>query len=222
MREINCKITFDLDGTGVFYDPYEPPMLDAIFAAARARYHVHGEPPKRDEPPDFIPLPLKIWKREGVRGWYASALFPVGEAAEQLLSIRKRFRERRIELTQGTVNIKSGQYKNWNIEMPMLLTPQLYGYFVYLADAPLSKFKRDCIRAIKWIGKKRAEGRGCITSLEIEEIEADYSLVKDGRAMRYLPDKNGWREVRMMPPYWNNHDRVRSCEIGEPVGKKFI
>lgn len=217
MREINCKITFGLDGTGVFYDPYEPPMLDAIFSAARSRYHVHGEPPKRDEPPDFIPLPLKMWNRDGVRGWHASALFPVGEAAEHLLSIRKRFRERRIELTQGTVNIKSGQYKNWNIEMPMLLVPQLYGYFVYLADAPLSKFKRDCIRAIKWIGKKRAEGRGCVTSLEIEEIEADYSITKDGKAMRYLPDKNGWREVRMLPPYWNNHDRVRSCEILDDI-----
>lgn len=218
MREINCKITFGLDGTGVFYDPYEPPMLDAIFAAARAKYHVHGEPPKRDEPPDFIPLPLKMWHRDGFRGWHASALFPTGEAAEQLLSIRKRFRERRVELTLGTANLKSGQYKNWNIEMPMLMTSSLYGYFVYVGDEKLSKFKRDCIRDLRWIGKKRAEGRGCVTSLEIERIEEDYSLVKDGKAMRYLPDKNGWREVRMIPPYWNNHDRVRSCEISDDIG----
>lgn len=39
-------------------------------------------------------------------------------------------------------------------------------------------------------------------------------MIKDGKAMRWLPDKKGIRLVRCRPPYWNRIDRINCCEIG--------
>ena len=58
----NLKITFNLDGTGVYYDPYDPVHLDALLAWALAPFHCKGEPPTRDSEPFDIPLPLDKWK----------------------------------------------------------------------------------------------------------------------------------------------------------------
>jgi len=65
------------------------------------------------------------------------------------------------------------------------------------------------------LGKKTAYGFGRVKSLYVEETEADYSLVKDGLAMRPIP-------VRMLmeaktkvmlaykPPYWDKRN-VELC-----------
>lgn len=68
---------------------------------------------------------------------------------------------------------------------------------------------------IKYLGKKRSYGKGKVIDIKVEIIDNDYSMIKDGCANRWLPDKNGTRFVRIRPPYWNRIDRVNCCEVGD-------
>ena len=52
-------------------------------------------------------------------------------------------------------------------------------------------------------------------AVDVEIIDNDYSLTKDGLTMRFLPDKDGVRQVRVRPPYWNNVGKTSCAEIGE-------
>lgn len=206
-------ITFHLDGTGIYYDPAEPPTLDGILAAAVCRWHVHGEPPARDETPAEIPLPLRKWEIGMEWGWRASALFPDGESFESLQHWRKRFRQSRAELTTGSPNLTNGPYRDWNNPLPLLLAPRMIGY----AFGEAGKIRRELRRSVKHLGKKRAYGRGAIIEIDVVEADADWSLCKDGAATRWLPSPDGTRLVRPRPPYWNTVGRVLCCEIGAPV-----
>jgi CRISPR type IV-associated protein Csf3 len=209
----NLKVTFNLDGTGVYYDPYEPIMLDALLAAAVSRWHIHGEPPARDEEPFDIPLPVKKWHDGDVWGWHASALFPEGDTVESLQYWRKRFRQNRVELTNGSPNTTNGTYRDWNMPIPLLLVPKLIGY----ACGDIGRVRRELTRSIKYLGKKRAHGRGAVVGIAVEEVPEDLSIVRDGIAMRYIPDENGTRLVRPRPPYWNVVGREKCIEIGESL-----
>jgi CRISPR type IV-associated protein Csf3 len=68
---------------------------------------------------------------------------------------------------------------------------------------------------IKFLGKKRAYGKGRIVGVETEIVDYDYSMFKDNFAMRFLPKEDGSRQCRVRPPYWNIWDRVNCCEIGD-------
>lgn len=205
------KITFHLDGTGIYYDPTEPLMLDGILAAALCRWHVHGEPPARDEEPFDVPLPLRKWEIGGTWGWHASALFPDGATAESLQYWRKRFRQNRVELTEGSPNLTNGTYRDWNMPLPLLLAPRMVAYAV----GERRKIKRELQRSIKHLGKKRAHGRGAIVGVDVEEAPEDWSLCKDGVATRWVPSPGGTRLVRPRPPYWNRIGAIPMCEVGD-------
>lgn len=207
------KVTFHLDGTGLYYDYHEPLMLDGILAASLSRWHVHGEPPTRNEKPDDIPLPLRKWEKGGTWGWHASALFPDDEATESMLFWRKKFRQNRAEWSTGSPNITNGIYRDWNHPLPMLLTHKMTGYAV----GDMGKVRMELRRSVKYLGKKRAHGRGMVLDVEVTETDNDYSMVKDGIAMRWLPHKQGSRIVRPRPPYWNMHDRVVCCNVGDRI-----
>ena len=203
------KVTFHLDGSGIYYDPHEPLMFDGILAAACVRHHLHGEPPARDEPCEDVPLPLVRWHLGGTWGWKASALFPEGEQAEGLQFWRKRFRQNRVELTEGSPNLTNGIYRDWNIPLPLLLVPRMVAYAV--GDA--YEVRRELKRSIRWLGKKRAHGRGRVVSIEVERTDYDWSMYRDGKPTRWLPEADGPRLVRVRPPYWNNTERVACCEV---------
>lgn len=207
------RVIFTLDGSGVYYDPAEPPTLDGLLSVACARHHVHGEAPARDETPDDIPLPLQRWNVAGEWGWCASALFPQGATGETLTHWRKRFRQDRIQITEGSPNLTNGIYRDWNMPLPLLLTRALVAYAV--GDRRM--VRRELIRSIRWIGKKRAHGHGRVVGIEVETIEKDYSIANDGYYTRYMPDVRGVRLVRPRPPYWSNVGRVICAEIGAAV-----
>jgi hypothetical protein len=203
------QITFHLDGTGVYYDPTEPLMLDGILAAALCRFHVHGEPPARDEEPFDVPLPLKRWEIGGTWGWHASALFPDGVTTESLQYWRKRFRQGRVGLTEGSPNLTNGMYRDWNVPLPLLHAPRMIAY----AFGEMGRIRRELRRSIKYLGKKRAHGRGAVVLIDVEEAPEDWSLSKDGATTRWLPAPDGTRLVRPRPPYWSTCGRVMCAEI---------
>lgn len=214
------RITFQLDGSGVYYDPYEPLMLDGILAVAfmalvRARKgerYAHEEI-GRDEPPYEVALPLDRWEICDSWGWKASALFPEGESAETLVYWRKRLRQGRIEFTDGSPNTTNGIYRDWNMPLPLLLCRSMTAYCV--TDREGRRDIRRQLAKIRWLGKKRAHGHGRVVGVEVQQIDEDWSITRDGIAMRWLPSEAGSRLVRPRPPYWNIVGRVRCCEIGE-------
>jgi CRISPR type IV-associated protein Csf3 len=207
----NLKITFNLDGTGVYYHPYEPIHLDALMAWALMPFHRQkgSEAPSRNEEPFDVPLPLSKWNIEGYWGWKASALFPEGMTAESLQYWRKKFRQNKIEITRGSPNLQNGVYREYNTPLPLLLCHKMVAYAV--GD---KKTVRQLLqRHVKYIGKKNAYGKGKVISVECEIVDYDWSMIKDGEPTRWLPDKNGTRDVRVRPPYWNNVDKVKCLEI---------
>lgn len=208
----HLKITFRLDGAGLYYDPDEPIHLDALVAWALAPIHCKTSDITRADVPEEFPMPLAQTSFNAERVWRASALFPEGVTAETLTYWRKRFRVDRIELTRGSPNLSNGVYRDWNMPLPLLLTHTMVAYAV--GD------RRDLLKLLRRVpalGKKRAHGHGRVTGVEIERIEADYSMAMDGRAMRWLPDARGVRLVRPRPPYWHPHGRVNCLEIGDAV-----
>jgi CRISPR type IV-associated protein Csf3 len=211
------QITFHLDGTGVYHDPGEPIMLDAILAAALCRFHVHGEPPARDEEPFDVPLPIQRWHSGNTWGWHASALFPDGATAESLQYWRKRFRQSRVELSAGSPNLTNGPYRDWNMPLPLLLAPRMIAY----AFGEAGRIRRELRRSIRYLGKKRAHGRGAIVSIDVEEIDRDCSISRTGLLTRWMPRPAGPRLVRPRPPYWNTCGRVQCAEIGTSADSEF-
>jgi hypothetical protein len=207
----NLKITFSLDGTGVYYDTYEPIHLDSLLAWALMPFHrpKGSAPPARDEEPFDVPLPLDKWNLSGTWGWRASALFPEGITAESLQYWRKRFRQSRIELTTGSPNLQNGVYRDYNMPLPLLLCHRMAAYAV----GDRRRVEQVLRKHIKYLGKKNAYGKGKVLSASAEVVDYDWSMYRDGQPTRFLPDENGSRMVRTRPPYWNNCDRVLCGEI---------
>lgn len=81
------------------------------------------------------------------------------------------------------------------------------------------EFKRDLKRFFANVGKKRSIGLGTVVDITVGRIDDDYSLVRDGLAMTWLPDPDGWRVCRTRPPFWNIVNAVTVCEIGDPYDK---
>lgn len=208
------KVIFHLDGSGLYFDPNEPIHLDALLAYCLAPRLGLKDYINRDDIPEECPLPLKKHTLKGGKWvWSGSALFPEGPQGEDLQFWRKRFRQDCADLTNGSPNIREGTYRDWNMPIPLVLTHKMIAYG--------SGGRRQCLkllrRDIKSLGKKRAYGLGKVTKIEAIEIGKNYSIEKDGRAMRWLPNEKGSRLVRLAPPYWNRICRVMCCEVGEVI-----
>lgn len=205
------KITFHLDGSGLYYDHNEPIHLDALMSWVNAPYHCTQKHLTREDVPELVPLPL--YRHDCGNGqwvWCASALFPDGQVEETLRFWRKRFRQNRIEMTRGSPNLTNGIYRDWNMPMPLTLTHKMVAY--------ARGYRREvlkCVKRIEYLGKKRAQGLGKVVRVEVERVEEDHSIYWEGAAMRWLPDDAGTRMVRLRPPYWNSTERVKCLEVGD-------
>jgi CRISPR type IV-associated protein Csf3 len=107
-------------------------------------------------------------------------------------------------------NLQSGPTREYNLPFVQQLPDKLVAYAIGDRKRINDLFRRN----LRYLGQKRHRGMGRIEDYTIEIVADDYSLVRDGLAMRWLPDRNGLREVRLRPPYWNNNGRVACCEIG--------
>lgn len=84
---------------------------------------------------------------------------------------------------------------------------------------------KEVLRLIQYLpglGKKVAYGYGSIKSVSVEELKEDYSLVKDGVAMRPLPCKLGFCSDVVMrlawrSPYWDKRNIIKCVPPGEKV-----
>lgn len=202
------KIIFHLDGTGIVYNPFEPIHIDALLAWCLAPIATKQRDLKREDIPDEFELPLLKHHANGDWCWQASALFPEGVATETLQYWRKRFRQNRIEMVDGNPNLTMGIYRDYNNSMPVMHALRMVGY----ASGNGEEIRR-LLEQIKYLGKKRAYGKGAVTSVEVIESKENYSLYRDGKPMRWIPDENGTKFVRPRPPYWHPHGRTECGEI---------
>jgi len=208
---MNFKIIFHLDGCGVYFDPNEPIHLDGLLAWALSPMQKRNLHLGRDDEPDDIRIPLLETKINGLQIWNASALFPADNHIETLRYWRKRFRQNRCCLSNGSPNLTNGAYREYNMPIPLLLCRDMVAY----ASGNRKEVKKIFDRQLKYLGKKRSVGYGKILSIDYEEMEENHSLTRQGHAMRWLPLEGAMRLVRPRPPYWNNYGKVHCCEIGD-------
>jgi hypothetical protein len=210
---MNFKVIFQLDGSGVYYDPNEPIHLDSLLAWTLAPMQASRQGLTRSDAPDDIRLPLLRSTIHGSQVWHASALFPEADGHETLRYWRKKFRQDRLLLTGGSPNLQNAVYREYNMPVPLLLIPRLIAY----ASGNRKEVKRTLKKHLSALGKKRAYGYGRIVNIECEQTPDDWSLTADGIAMRWLPHPDGQRLVRPAPPYWNMIGRVPCLNVGDPI-----
>jgi len=209
---MNFKITFHLDGCGIYYDENEPLHLDGLIGYCLAPMQSKKLNFNRDEAPDVdIKMPLLRSKINGHDVWHASALFTPEQSPETLRYWRKRFNQDRVHLSQGKPSLKSGVYRDYNTPIQLMLINKLYAYGSGNRKSVVKLLKKN----IKSLGKKRAYGYGKVVEITSERIDKDSSLVAGGVAMRWLPDSDGFRVVRPCPPYWNRVGAIPCCEVGD-------
>jgi hypothetical protein len=204
------KAIIEIDAKGLIYNPLEPQHLDGLLAWCLQPFHTERTITHRDEIPDEIPLPLRYVMIDGQKVWKASAILPMTDEIQSGAYFRKRLRTDRVTLTKGSPNQQMGVYHDCNIQIPVTICRYLCAYFEGNASEV-----RKLLKRVKSIGRKREMGYGKVISVDVEPCEHDYSLVKDGFAMRFLPDKTGFLDRRMRAPYWNNYDKVPSCQVGD-------
>lgn len=205
----NLKIVINLDGSGIYFDRNEPLHLDAMLAYQMAGLLKKGNCERSDIPED-VPLPLLAKTIDNNKLWCASAFFIDDDTPEIVRYWRKKFRLNQSENTKGSPNLQNGVYREYNMPVQLLLARTATAYCI----GSRKEVKR-LLNKFKYFGKKSSQGIGRINSIEVDYCDEDYSLVMNEKAMRWLPDKNGVRMVRVKPPYWNNTNRIMCCEIGD-------
>ncbi len=213
----NLQITFMIDGGGVHHETYDPIHLDSLIGWVVANREGR-EAPSRDEEPLELDLPIDKWYIGGHWGWKASAIFPVDAAGESLRFIRKRIEQSRLQITSDcSFSMAGGEYAAKNMPISIKLMRSMVAYV--RGDKPVIS---NILNDVKYIGKYNSNGVGRVTGIEVEAIDKDYSMVKDGLAMRHLPMLSAesdistiFKRCRTRPPYWNNHGRIPVCDVGD-------
>lgn len=121
------------------------------------------------------------------------------------------FKGNREKITVGT-----GQLKSYSMPLRVVASPKV----VFFADGEKERISQLLNGYVFFLGKKAAQGWGHVRHWRIEEIAADYSLLKDGQPMRPIPlplaNQNGlYGEVRytgFRSPFWNP-DNMDVCLV---------
>jgi CRISPR type IV-associated protein Csf3 len=170
-------------------------------------------------------------KRSGHRGdpdwlWHCSwAVFPRGYELDRT-HWNKRFDggDAALDhyLTFGgrseRINPKAGRYRSYHQPLPLLIAPLVEWYCLGAADGLTL-----LLAQITHLGKKRGYGNGEVLRWELWPLREDWSLWRDGRPMRALPDgpwfaSRDYRRGRyaIRAPY-PDPTRVRDCVLPDDL-----
>ena len=148
------------------------------------------------------------------------AQFDIPASQAGTVTVYKRFDEahcHEIATEQRKINVGAGHYRAYMMRLPYLPARSATFY----CNGDLAEVLR-LIGYLPGLGKKTAYGYGMIRSVSVEETPEDYSLVKDGVAMRPLPCSFGYESDEKMylawkAPYWSKQN-VTVCV---PPGAKL-
>jgi len=104
----------------------------------------------------------------------------------------------------------SGFYRDYMMRMIYIPAKTVY-FFVNGNKTEISRL----LKSVICLGKKTAYGYGRVKSIRVEDADRDYSMIKDGKAMRPIPMRMlRDAEVKAMlaykPPYWDKRN-VELC-----------
>lgn len=205
---VPLKVTCDLrDGTFASADGII--MLDAILYHAWFMRHMPGVLEGTIDPPTTLRVGLPL-RQEPHNTWAASA-GQYNQIAITQVYIHKRpdffnpdYTDN-LALDKGIISDSVGQYRAWSIP---LLVRTIDGPITFYAVGHADEVQ-GLLDLIPSIGKKGAAGYGAVRKWTVEEIEEDYSMLKNGVLMRPVPlaDASEILSPRVQmygykPPYW--------------------
>jgi hypothetical protein len=123
-----------------------------------------------------IPLPLKLIGTK--EPFYAASIGFPKHAVEGTARWRK---QTDIE-SKKKIRIGSGEYKRYDMPMPYTSAEEI----IFYANGNKGEIER-LLQYIPGIGKKRTQGYGNVRKWQVESLEDDWSIVKDGIPMRPIP-----------------------------------
>jgi len=204
----------------------EPIILDSIISAAKAK-EILGE--------EFYSGKNVVGTEEQIRSMLDPILdrkhnvyctsIGIGEHRESVTSWTKRWDEKNDDIVKFNgkgkerVDIGSGFYKNYH--MPVVI--KSYKTITFYVRGNMEEVKRLLENYIFYLGKKGSQGFGQVKKWEFEEIEADWSICRDGKLMRPVPEKEckekieemvrkeipaNVRQHPILPPYWRKETEL--------------
>jgi len=222
----NLKITFDMQTPICMSYPWI--FFDSILAHIAAR---------RADPDSYRKLDskrvnLSLMESGKVRDlpikWdkiYHASCSQLNDENISYTTIYKRFADSalfnlhpNIKMTKGwKVRRGQGHFKDFMIKLVTFHVPKIS--FYVNGDA---KRIAEMLQDLPSLGKKASIGFGFFNSYKIEETEKDYSITKEGVAMRPIPIQmcefyDDMAIMNFKPPYWSN--MVTKCV---PPGAKAI
>jgi len=161
------------------------------------------------------PLPLK--KHHSI--YHASiSFFDTSDA--YTTTIYKRFCERYLNLRKikkKRIDKSRGLFKDYMISLVYIPARKVTFYACGNADEI-----KTLLQGLPALGKKTAIGYGFVKSFEIKEIDKDYSIIKDGKAMRAIPIKflrsaSDIARLAYKAPYWASENTDLCATPGASV-----
>lgn len=126
-------------------------------------------------------------------------------------TLYKRFETRHIDQCQTRkkkIRLGMGFFKAFMMKIPYTPAKSVTFYI----DGGKEEIT-GLIRHVTHLGKKTGYGFGKVRGVRVEEIEKDLSIVKDGKAMRPVPEKiHAWglpsytQMLAYRPPYWDKRN----------------
>lgn len=181
--------------------------------------------PERTDTPYEIYLPIMSRVIKGEKVYMASALFPEGGVIETIQYFRTKYPQEYIIDCIGTANLQSGLTRDHNNPYTVTVCNKMVCYVVgkkkvirkllYRSHDKCGNILPEKKLKVEALDKKRSVGLGGVADIEVEKVDYDWSMIKDGKAQRYLPDPDGMRICRLRPPYWNIYNAVACCDVGD-------
>ena len=212
----NYKLTFHMQSPIMLGHPWL--ALDGILAHLINR-ELRGqdywtlpskEPVHAANPQNVMPLFKTRFLGQGDLYHASVAWFDCDEASTA--TVYKRFDESRshlIDTQKAKIDIGRGHFKAYAMRLPYVPARTATFYMRGNLMTALSLLSH-----LPGLGKKVAYGYGMIRNVSVEETSEDFSLVKDGVAMRPLPlfyaDSNEKMMLAWKQPYWAR-ENVDAC-----------
>jgi CRISPR type IV-associated protein Csf3 len=201
--------------TAVISDRWLP--LDGIlfYLAMRERFGPQFvSAPNRILAEKIVPLPLQA-VGEGEKWFYACSFARWSEDMREFQeNYTKKFDLRYSDLIdfgrkRGFVNIGGGRYKAYHFKIYARIATYVEWYCVGVKEQ-IEKL----LRFATHLGKKTSQGWGSVLRWEIEPIEKDWSIWREGKLMRAIPDEKGKFLYGIRPPYWYGKHQFM-CQMPE-------
>jgi len=168
-----------------------------------------------------LEVPLPLARTGGM--WHASvSQFPQGSPDWHSTTVYKRFDVQNSDLIREDrrkkINTSSGEFRGYMMSLPYrpVRSVTFFGRGDY-------EQIRGLLSSVTNLGKKAAYGYGEVQRAEIKRTREDWSLVRDGVAMRPIPTRllEEWDDsvlVAWRPPYWDK----RNVEPCAPPGAHIV